>query len=118
MNAGTRRSLGRAAPWQGAGEASPKPARVFCRGARSWSGRWGGLGGKWDQRGLSWWLYAVSSPDGWTVALLAAAAALPLVLAAGIALAAWQLTRGFYSSVKPLYGASAWASEAEMLSAG
>jgi hypothetical protein len=38
--------------------------------------------------------------------------------AAGIALAAWQLTRGFYSSVKPLYGASAWASEAEMLSAG
>ena len=49
---------------------------------------------------------------------LGGSAALPLVFAAGIALAAWQLTRGFYSSVKPLYGASAWASEAEMLSAG
>jgi hypothetical protein len=103
----------------------PVAAGVLLGGFAGWTVaasflfvQFGGLGGQLDQPWLAWWLYAVSSPDGWTVALLAATAGLPLVLAAGIALAAWQLTRGFYSSVKPLYGASAWASEAEMLSAG
>ena len=64
----------------------PVAAGVLLGGFAGWTVaasflfvQFGGLGGKLDQPWLAWWLYAVSSPDGWTVALLAASAALPLV---------------------------------------
>lgn len=76
-----------------------------------------GLSGMLERPWLAWWLYATNTPDGWTVALLAVSASLPLAFAAGITLATWRLTRGFYSSVRPLYGASEWASDADQQSA-
>ena len=50
-----------------------------------------GLGGKLARPWLAWWLYASNSPDGWTVTLLAASAALPLVLVAAATFAIWRL---------------------------
>jgi hypothetical protein len=71
-----------------------------------------GLSGLLERPWLAWWLYAANTPDGWTVALLAVSASLPLAFAA-----AWRLTGGFYRSVRPLYGASEWASDADQQSA-
>ena len=64
----------------------PVAAGVLVGGVAGWTVaasylfvQFGGLGGKLERPWLAWWLYAANSPDGWTVALLAASAALPLV---------------------------------------
>jgi hypothetical protein len=73
-----------------------------------------GLSGLLARPWLAWWLYATNSPDGWTVTLLAASGAIPLVFVAGGAVAVWRVRSAFRRAFpRPLYGDSAWASEAE-----
>ena len=133
---GSRRSLGRAAPWQGTGqvflparslsrEARPVAAGVLLGGFAGWTAaasslfvQFGGLGGKLDQPWLAWWLYAVNSPDGWTVALLAASAALPLVFVAAATFAIWRLRSAYDRTFpRPLMG-TARGPDSEKQSAG
>lgn len=79
----------------------------------------GGLSGMLGRPWMAWWDYAANSPDGWTATLLAASGVLPLVLMAGVALAAWRLRRRFPGALgRPLYGDSQWATDAEMRAGG
>ena len=81
--------------------------------------QFGGLGGKLARPWLAWWLYASNSPDGWTVTLLAASAALPLVLVAAATFAIWRLRSAYDRTFpRPLYGDSTWATDSEKQSAG
>lgn len=74
-----------------------------------------GISGLLERPWLAWWLYVANSPDAWTVMLLVASGAVPLVLAAGIA----YRFRMFFGVRPPgLYGNSKWATERDMADSG
>jgi len=69
-----------------------------------------------DQPWLAWWLYATDQPDLWTLCLLAVSAIIPALAACAVLTALW---RGLGVRLRrPLYGNSAWATDAEMRSGG
>jgi hypothetical protein len=69
-----------------------------------------------DQPWLAWWLYATDQPDPWTLCLLAVSAIIPALVACAVLIALW---RGLGARLRrPLYGNSAWATDAEMRSGG
>ena len=69
-----------------------------------------------DQPWRAWWLYATNQPDTWTLLLLAVSAIIPLFVAGGALTAVWRLIGTKLR--RPLYGNSAWATDAEMRSGG
>ena len=69
-----------------------------------------------DQPWRAWWLYATDQPDTWTLLLLAASAIIPLLVAGAVLTAAWRLIGTRLR--RPLYGNSAWATDAEMRTCG
>jgi hypothetical protein len=69
-----------------------------------------------DQPWRAWWLYATDQPDTWTLLLLAVSAIIPLFVAGAVLTAAWRLIGTKLR--RPLYGNSAWATNAEMRACG
>ena len=69
-----------------------------------------------DQPWCAWWLYATDQPDIWTRLLLGVSAILPLFVAAAVLTAVWRLIGSRLR--RPLYGDSAWATDAEMRACG
>jgi hypothetical protein len=69
-----------------------------------------------DQPWRAWWLYATNQPDAWTLLLLAVSAIIPLFVAGAVLTAAWRLIGTRLR--RPLYGNSAWATDAEMRACG
>ena len=69
-----------------------------------------------DQPWLAWWLYATHRPDLWTRCLLAVSAIIPAVAACAVLVALWRAVGARLR--RPLYGNSAWATDAEMRSGG
>ena len=69
-----------------------------------------------DQPWCAWWLYATGQPDTWTLLLLTVSAIIPLLVAGGALTAVWRLIGTRLR--RPLYGNSAWATDAEMRSCG
>jgi hypothetical protein len=65
-----------------------------------------------DQPWRAWWLYATDQPDAWTLLLLAVSAIIPLLVAGAVLTGVWQLIGTKLR--RPLYGNSAWATDAEM----
>ena len=69
-----------------------------------------------DQPWRTWWLYATDQPDAWTLLLLGVSAIIPLFVACAVLTAVWQFIGTRLH--RPLYGNSAWATDAEMRSCG
>jgi len=69
-----------------------------------------------DQPWRAWWLYATNQPDAWTLLLLAVSAIIPLIVAGAVLTAVWRLIGTRLR--RPLYGNSAWATDAEMRACG
>ena len=69
-----------------------------------------------DQPWRAWWLYANNQPDTWTLLLLAVSAIIPLFVAGAVLTAVWRLIGTRLR--RPLYGNSAWATDAEMRACG
>jgi hypothetical protein len=69
-----------------------------------------------DQPWRAWWLYATGQPDTWTLLLLTVSAIIPLFVAGGALTAVWRLIGTRLR--RPLYGNSAWATDAEMRACG
>ena len=69
-----------------------------------------------DQPWCAWWLYATDQPDTWTRLLLGVSAIIPLFVAAAMLTAVWRLIGSRLR--RPLYGNSAWATDAEMRACG
>ena len=69
-----------------------------------------------DQPWLAWWLYAADQPDGWTLFLLAVSAIVPALATCAVLVGLWRAVGG--RPRRPLYGNSAWATDAEMRSGG
>jgi hypothetical protein len=69
-----------------------------------------------DQPWLAWWLYATDQPDAWTLLLLAVSAIIPPFVMGAVLTALWRLIGNRLR--RPLYGNSAWATDAEMRSCG
>ena len=65
-----------------------------------------------DQRWLAWWLYATDQPDRWTLCLLAISAIIPAFVTCAVLTALWRAIGARLR--RPLYGNSAWATDAEM----
>jgi hypothetical protein len=69
-----------------------------------------------DQPWRAWWLYATAQPDTWTLLLLAVSAIIPLFVMGAVLTGVWQ--RIGTRLRRPLYGNSAWATDAEMRASG
>ena len=69
-----------------------------------------------DQRWLAWWLYATDQPDRWTLCLLAISAIIPVFVTCAVLIASWRAIGARLR--RPLYGNSAWATNAERRSGG
>ena len=69
-----------------------------------------------DQPWLAWWLYATHRPDLWTRCLLAVSAITPAIVTCAAFIALWCAVGARLR--RPLYGNSAWATDAEMRSGG
>ena len=69
-----------------------------------------------DQPWLAWWLYATHRPDLWTRGLLAVSAITPAIVTCAAFIALWRAVGARLR--RPLYGNSAWATDAEMRSGG
>ena len=69
-----------------------------------------------DEPWFAWWLYATDQPDAWTLFLLAVSAALPALVTGAVLTALWRAIG--VSVRRPLYGNSAWATDAELRSGG
>ena len=69
-----------------------------------------------DQPWRAWWLYATDQPDAWTLLLLAVSAIIPPFVAGAALTAVWRLIGTRLR--QPLYGNSAWATDAEMRACG
>jgi len=69
-----------------------------------------------DQPWLAWWLYATHRPDLWTRGLLAVSAITPAIVTCAAFIALWRAVGA--RRRRPLYGNSAWATDAEMRSGG
>jgi type IV secretory pathway TraG/TraD family ATPase VirD4 len=69
-----------------------------------------------DQPWLAWWLYATHQPDLWTRCLLAVSAITPALATCAALIALWRAVGARLR--RPLYGNSAWATNAEMRAGG
>jgi hypothetical protein len=65
-----------------------------------------------EQPWRAWWLYAPNQPDTWTLWLLAVSAIIPLFVTGAVLTSVWRLIGTRLR--RPLYGNSAWATDAEM----